>query len=113
MVECAFRVPPQCGAWHLYAERDGEGGHTRMGTDGNALLRCTDTGSVNRDRFEGLLTEPDTMGAVTMTEGLAFPTSPRDVLARHSENPGAAHPRDYQIKYDVYCTGNIQVPVGT
>ena len=37
---------------------------TRMGTDGSALARCTWTVSVLGDRFEGLLTEPDTIGVV-------------------------------------------------
>ena len=73
-----------------------------MGTDGNALARCTCTASVTGDRFEGLLTEPDTMGVVPRTEGLAFLASPR--LAPHATVAGgvAVNPRGNVKKGDIY-----------
>ena len=85
-----------------------------MGTDGNALARCTCTASVTGDRFEGLLTEPDTMGVVPRTEGLAFLASPR--LAPHATVAGgvAVNPRGNVKKGDVqYRNSSQQVRVGT
>ena len=78
MEECAFRKPPQCGASHLYAERDGEGEHTRMGTDGNAIAGSTRPKSVTRDRFESKPTMPDTMGTVSTGEAVGVVGPPRD-----------------------------------
>ena len=52
------------GDSHLPAEREGEIGHTRMGTDGNVIVHSTKPKSVPGDRFEGKSTMPDTMGTV-------------------------------------------------
>ena len=53
------------------------------------------------NRFEGLLTEPDTMGVVPRTEGLAFLASPR--LAPHATVAGgvAVNPRGNVKKGDI------------
>ena len=64
------------------------------GTERNALPRCTDTGSVTWNRFEGLLTEPDTMDMVSRSKGLAFRASPRRVPSRLSAGPVAVNPRE-------------------
>ena len=72
-----------------------------MGTDGNALAHCTMVKSVRFDRFEGLLTEPDTMGMVPRTEGLAFVASPRVVALAAVARAVAVNPRGSRKKGDV------------
>ena len=101
MEECAFRKPPQCGASHLYAERDGEGEHTRMGTDGNAIAGSTRPKSVTRDRFESKPTMPDTMGTVSTGEAVGVVGPPRDQHTSPVVRCGAAHPRGNKKKRDV------------
>ena len=89
MEECAFRKPPQCGASHLYAERDGEGEHTRIGADRNVIAGSTETASVTGDRFElrGYCksTMPVTMGTVSTHQSVAVVGPPRDRTPRQYE----------------------------
>ena len=58
---------------------------TRMGTDGNALARCTWTESVIGDRFGGKSTTPDTMGTVSTHQSVAVVGPPRDRTPRQCE----------------------------
>ena len=75
----------QCGGnSHLPAERTVRV-DTRMGTDGNALARCTWTESVIGDRFGGKSTTPDTMGTVSTHQSVAVVGPPRDRTPRQYE----------------------------
>ena len=96
-----FRKPPQCGASHLYAERDGEGADTRMGTDGNVIAGSTETASVTGDRFEGKSTMPDTMGTVSTCEAVGVAGPPRDRHTSPVARCGGGDPRGNKKKRDV------------
>lgn len=50
------------------------------------------------NRFEGLLTEPDTMGVVPRTEGLAFLASPRRAPHGTVVRGVAVNPRGFNVK---------------